>query len=287
MLDLHPALVKKKIEHSFLTHAIARIFSLPVEVLVSLALLNVVFFWALFFVLSYLPLFSSVVSDLSWWDRLIATLYYSASLASNTGVGDLGTINTYRLLGSVEMIISIFLFAFVIAKITSKKSEELMENLYEMEVDTNFRNLREDLYIVRRRLDAIAERTRVGSALAPEDASLFSLSVLELSSCLIQSPQILLNIGHSSDLDKNRQELIIAMIHRTIIRLFTTVQKIAEYAPQYPKETVTTALEQFLIVHDQYHKTASQSKTKFKQKTFIHILETKGVAEKIAQFLEK
>lgn len=284
MLDFHPALVKKKIEHSFLTRAVAGIFSLPVEILVSLALLNIVFFWALFFGLSYVPLFASTVSELSWWDRLVATLYYSASLASNTGVGDLGTINTYRLLGSIEMIISIFLFAFVIAKITSKKSEELMENLYEMEVDTNFRNLREDLYIVRRRLDAIAERTRQGGVLAPEDASLFSLSVLELGSCLIQSPQILLNIGHSSDLDKNRQELIIAMIHRTILRLYTTVLKLEEYAPQYPKEMIISTLEQFLTVHDQYHKTASHSKAQFKQKTFTHILETKGVAEKIAQF---
>jgi hypothetical protein len=286
MLHLHPAQLKKNIQHSFLTRAVEGMFSLPVEVLVLLAILNIFFFCGIFFALSFIPSFHSLLSDGAWWDRFVASLYFSSSLASNTGVGDLGTINTYKILGSIEMVVSIFLFAFVIAKITSKKSEELMENLYEMQVDTNFRNLREDLYIVRRRFDAITLRTKQGGALAPEDLSLFMLSVLELNSCLMQSPQILLNIGHSSELDKNRQELIIAMIHRTIVRMHNTVRNIAESAPAYPKAAIATTLERFLEAHKKYHDTAQQSRLKFKQTTLANILETKGVTERIAQFCE-
>lgn len=227
-------------------------FSFSLERLILIGILNIAVFTLLFFGLSYLPQFQNQISSLGWFDRLVSAFYFSTSLASNTGVGDLGTISIYKLLGIVQMLTSVFLFAFVIAKITMKRSDELMVNLYQMEMETNFVNLREELFLARRRIDAVKARTIAADSLGTEDKNLIGLTLTEVSSALILAPNILVNIGSNSQLNRNRQEFLVGMVRRTMLRMYDTLSWLGDNGYDWKDQYTTTKLKDCIEEHKRY-----------------------------------
>lgn len=227
-------------------------YSFSLERLILIGILNIIIFTLLFFWLSYLPNFQNQISSLGWFDRLVSAFYFSTSLASNTGVGDLGTISVYKLLGIIQMLASVFLFAFVIAKITMKRSDELMVNLYQMEMETNFVNLREELFLARRRIDAVKARTIAADSLGAEDKNLIGLTLTEVSSALILAPNILVNIGSNSQLNRNRQEFLVGMVRRTMLRMYDTLSWLSDNGYDWKDEYTTTKLKDCIEEHKRY-----------------------------------
>lgn len=245
----------KKIQtkrRSLITTITDQMFSISLEKLIFLAFFNIFAFTLVFFLFSYFPGYQTQLSSLGLIDRFVSALYYSTSLSSNTGVGDLGTINLYKLLGSIEMVISIFLFAFVIAKITMRRSDELMANLYDMEMVTNFVNLREELFLARRRIDAIKARTVAANALGAEDKNLIGLTLTEVSSALILAPHILSDIGNNSQLNRNRQEFLVGMVRRTMLRMYDTLSWFNESGYDWKDEYTAAKLRECVEEHKKY-----------------------------------
>lgn len=186
--------------------------------------LSIVFFAGIFLILSYThPSFTTLASD-GFYDRLVSVIYYSSALSSNTGVGDLGTVNTLRVIAIIEMFLGIFLFAFIIAKLTSRRNDEILKNLYEMEIETNYRNFKEETFISRKRLDAILTRSIAHKKVINNDVQLLSVVFLEISIEMNISPKLLLNIGDDSSLDRKRQEVIVYLTTRTLDKLHTVLR---------------------------------------------------------------
>ncbi|MEK7628156.1 MAG: hypothetical protein AAB421_01920 [Patescibacteria group bacterium] len=231
---------------------VEKLFSLSYGMLFLAAVGHIAFFSLVFFVIGFVPGVETPASSLGVFDKYVASLYYSTSLASNTGVGDLGTVNIFKILGVFEMIFGIFLFAFVIGKITSRKSDEVLKGLYEMELETTYRNVREELYIARKRLDAIIERTRSAGEIDIENSSLLKLTCAEITSSLIIAPKLLINIGSDSELDRNRQDVLAAIIRRTMQRLDFTIHTFEKRGFVWESGEVLERINRCVRMHEKY-----------------------------------
>lgn len=202
----------------------SKLFALSYEQIFLLSIGNIAAFAFVFLVLSYIPFFHMPgISGTSLGERIIVLWHYSTSLASNTGVGDVGTALIYKVLASFEMIIGIFLFAFVITKFTSRHTERVLQATYEMGLEATYRDVYEQLYISRKKLDAVIKRSTAAGSLEGENALLFRLVCLEISAALMAAPQLLFTLSADSELDRDRQEIITAVIRRTLHRLSQTV----------------------------------------------------------------
>lgn len=211
---------------------LSTLFALSYEQIFLLSIGNIAAFAFVFLVLSYIPFFHMPgISGTSFVERIIVLWHYSTSLASNTGVGDVGTALIYKVLASFEMIIGIFLFAFVITKFTSRHTERVLQATYEMGLEATYRDVYEQLYISRKKLNAVIERSTAAGILEGETALLFRLVCLEISAALMAAPQLLFTLSVDSELDRDRQEIITAVIRRTLHRLSHTVH-VLETLPQ-------------------------------------------------------
>ncbi len=118
----------------------------------SLWTFAVLCFAVVYVFLSYVPGANGLTGfdNLSLWDRFWQALYFSVINATNTGYGDVVPLGVSRVFATVEAVLGLFLFALFTAKLLLVKQERLSEAIYRDMRETTIRNMREDLYIVRK-----------------------------------------------------------------------------------------------------------------------------------------
>ncbi len=140
--------------HMFTLSPLQRLSAVSYRGFFLLWAMVVLFFAIIYVLLSYIPGENGLTSfdGLLLIERFWQALYFSIINATNTGYGDIVPLGVARFFATIEAVLGLFLFALFTAKLLLVKQERLSSAIYRDMRETTLRNMREDLYIVRKDL---------------------------------------------------------------------------------------------------------------------------------------
>ena len=195
--------------------------SLPYRTLFELWIASVFLFAALYLSVTYIPGglhgLRGIAGE-SLLQQALDALYFSAVTSTTVGYGDISPIGIAKFFAAVEGFLGFFGVGLLTAKIVSIKQDVVLNHIQKVSFDSFFRDMREDLFIVRRDFDGIMKEARKGSV---SEKSLQNL-VTACSTCEMLIEEIPLFYTIEQELytiDAKREVLLLDALQRTVLQL--------------------------------------------------------------------
>lgn len=150
--------------------------------------------------------------------QITDSIYFSAITSTTVGYGDLTPIGIAKLFAAIQGFLGFFGVGLLTAKIVSHKQDIVLNHMQKVSFDSFFRDMKEDLFIVRRDFDAIMKEARKG---AISEKSLQNVST-GCSTCEMLIEEIPLFYTVEQELytiDAKREMLLLDALQRTISQL--------------------------------------------------------------------
>lgn len=145
-------------------------------------------------------------------------IYFSAITSTTVGYGDLTPLGIAKFLAAIQGFLGFFGVGLLTAKIVSHKQDVVLNHIQKVSFDSFFRDMREDLFIVRRDFDTIMKEARKGSI---SEKSLQNLATA-CSACELLIEEIPLFYTVEQELytiDAKREVLLLDALQRTLAQL--------------------------------------------------------------------
>lgn len=203
-----------------------QIFNAPYHTMLFIWIGTILFFAAIYFLLSFFPSQSlTTFLQMSYVERILNSIYFSIITATTIGYGDIVPQGLSKLIAACEGIFGFLVFATLISKLSSYKQEITLSQIHKLSFEENFRGIRESLFRMRRDFEQITKQVTAQHKL--DDISLDNLAVAfkEGKSMISTIPDLYDEANELFILDYNREELLIEAVNRTLHRANDLITK--------------------------------------------------------------
>lgn len=146
---------------------------------------------------------------------LLSAIYFSLITSSTSGFGDIVPIGFSRVLVSVEIMMSVFGVGIFISKISSAQQEISLREVHKVSFDNVTRQIREELFILRRDFDLmLAEAKEDGKLLEKSWQNL--LTACHVAEMRIEDIPQLYSAPELYVIDEKRERILIDSVLRTL-----------------------------------------------------------------------
>lgn len=182
---------------------------------------------ALFFAFAYFGLSfigdgehgPSQIHDMAPVWRFYNALYYSVITATSTGYGDITPHGLSKIVASLQSISALFIFALFVTKLVSHQQEVTLNEVHRMAFEDMFHNTREGMYIARKDFDHVMRLLKKNESIDVEHWENITTAYRQLQTLLEEIPDFYENEVHKYTIDKNRENLLLEAVHRTLHRI--------------------------------------------------------------------
>ena len=153
---------------------------------------------------------------------LLDSLYFSVITSVTVGFGDIVPVGLSRLFVSIQSIVTVCSLSVFISKITTAKQDVAFQEMYKLSFDNLSRQIREELFILRRDFDLMMEEASMGSITEKSWQNL-------QTACHVAQMRMedILHLYDARDLyviDEKREQLLIDGVSRTISQIERVLQ---------------------------------------------------------------
>jgi Ion channel len=219
----------KKHHTYFLTQIIDRIIRMPYGRLFTMyAAILILCATAYALLHIYLPEHGPTLPDGSLWQKIGNALYFSVITATSIGYGDINPQGLSKVIAGLEGLGALFIFAILVSKPISYRQELALGQVHTLTFSDIFTNLREGLFIVRKDLEAVAERTKTERSLSAKDWRNLTVIWHHYASLIEMIPEFYAGEIGLYTVDRRREVLLIEAVERTLERMATVVISLRE-----------------------------------------------------------
>lgn len=199
------------------------------------------------------------LADMSTWDRLFNSIYFSVMTATSVGYGDIVPVGFSKILAMVQSIVALMIFAIFVTKLVSRRQDKMMDDMHRMSSESIFHSLRQGLFIVRKDFDTLIDMLETEKTLSAEEWDILTTAYIQTEKLMEDMPQL-----YNNRTDAKRDALLLEAIQRTLRRMkvlmdLMTKKKIAWKKHESTKELqeLTSIIENVMPHWQRAHKNKS------------------------------
>lgn len=202
------------------THLFGRIDSLSYGVILGLWAINILVFAMLYTFAAQFPGNGPVASyDLHPTRNFLSIVYFSIITATGTGYGDIIPMGYARILAALESFSGLILLAIFVSKFLSRRQDIALAEVHKLSFQTEFHNVREDLYIARKDLDHGINAARERHMLDEPEWEQMCIAFQQISHLLHEIPSFYETENELYTIDSRREQLLLEAVQRTFNRV--------------------------------------------------------------------
>ena len=108
-------------------------------------------------------------------DSLLNSLYFSVVASTTTGFGDIVPMGIFKIISSIEVIVSLLVVAVVTSKFISLKQNVILEELYEITFSERINRMRSSMLVFRHNINGVIHKVEDGTVKKREIDQLYVL----------------------------------------------------------------------------------------------------------------
>ncbi len=199
------------------------------------------------------------LADMTMWERLFNSFYFSIITATSLGYGDIIPVGFSKILVMIQSIVALMIFAIFVTKLVSRRQDILMDDMHRMTSESVFHSLRQGLFIVRKDFDTLIQKIRTQKSLSTEDWDILTTAYVQTEKLMEDMPQL-----YGSRVDSKRDMLLLEAIQRTMRRMKELMDEMTKKKIAWKKQESATELRELIRIIEivmphwqQTHKTKS------------------------------
>jgi hypothetical protein len=226
----------------YLTRVMERIGGLSYYQIFLLWVANILIFALIYTILSYVS-YENLKGIAGAFDgRFLTAVYFSVTVATATGFGDILPIGISRLFVAIEAITGLFLFGVFIAKMMSHRQELALRDVHRISFENTFHNIREDLHVVRTDFDHIMRTARETHALTTSEWDELAVAYEQITNLVEEIPDFYdSSTNRLYAIDVRREGLLLEAVHRTLGRVNQLLEVLSEEHVRWAEHETSVA----------------------------------------------
>jgi len=155
-------------------------------------------------------------------------VYFSVITATGTGYGDIVPLGLSRVFAAIESFSGLLLLAVFVSKLLSRRQDITLKEVHETSFQNAFRNMREDLYIVRKDIDLVISDAQTRGSLTESEWDRLAVAFQLIGQLIEEIPNFYDTRDVLYTIDVRREKLLIEAVQRTMLRvekLITTLKR--------------------------------------------------------------
>ncbi len=198
-------------------------------------------------------------------------LYFSFITATTTGFGDIVPFGWFKLIAILEVILGLFLLAFVTSKLVSLKQDIMLYELYEISFNERVNKVRSSLILFRQDINALISSIQEGTAKKRGITNNFDYLISSFENNMSETVSLVANRRDEyfvKKLDAVNTEIIVNNLLLSFERLHELIRIMNRYHINWRTKTAVTLIKRSISLNERLFKRLNASR-----RALAHVLD--------------